>query len=87
LKKIASENEFKEAPKLQKVNPDAKTEVIINFLHPFYLYVKEEYILKSKDFNVFLKDLVNNYNLQNDGRRDINNIKISRLLKERNIIG
>ena len=86
-KTIASESDFKEAPELQKVNTDAKTEVIIKNLHPFYVFVKEEYILKSKNFNVFLKDLVYNYNLQNDGRRDINNIEISRLLKEINIIG
>ena len=72
-KTIASESDFKEAPELQKVNTDAKTEVIIKNLHPFYVFVKEEYILKSKNFNVFLKDLVYNYNLQNDGRRDINN--------------
>ena len=52
-KTVASENEFKEAPELQKVNTDAKTEVIIKNLHPFYLYIKEEYILKSKNFNVF----------------------------------
>ena len=86
-KTVASESDFKEAPELQKVNTDAKTEVIIKNLHPFYVFVKEEYILKSKNFNVFLKDLVYNYNLQNDGRRDINNIEISRLLKEINITG
>jgi shikimate kinase len=86
-KTIANETKFNEAPELQKVNTDAKTEVIIKNLHPFYKYVKEEYVLKCKDFNVFLKDLVSNYNMLNDSKRDINNIEISRLLKEIHITG
>jgi hypothetical protein len=46
-KDFAQKNEFNELAELKKIDSDAKTEVIIKHLHPFYLYLKNRYVLKK----------------------------------------
>lgn len=86
-KKIANENKFDEREELIKIETSAKSETLIKNLHPLYKYIKQEYILKNKDFNIFLKDLTKDFNINSEMKNDMCGIEISRMLKEINITG
>lgn len=84
-KRIANESPFNEQSELKNVETEAKSEVLIKNLHPLYQYVKNQYVLKRKDFNTFLRDLTEFYNRDTNSKST--SIEISRLLKEIGIIG
>jgi len=84
-KDFANKNPFNEQAELKNVETDAKSEVLIRNLHPVYQYLKSQYVLKRKDFNVYLKDFTESYN--NHSGSKSSPIENSRLLKEIGIIG
>ena len=87
-KRIMDETpKFNELSELKEITTSAKCEVIIKNLHPLYRYIRETYVLKNKDFNVFLKDLTSEFNISSAMRNDLNGIEVSRMLKDIHING
>ena len=87
-KRIMDENQkFNELTELKDITTSAKCEVIIKNLHPLYRFIREKYYLKKRDFNIFLKDLTSDFNLNSEMKNDLNSIEISRMLKDIHING
>jgi hypothetical protein len=87
-KEYAAQTPFNESVELSKIETSAKTEVILKHLHPIYLFIKENWVLKKKHFNIFLKDLAQMYNEEKKSNKPtLTSIEISRLLKEVGIEG
>jgi hypothetical protein len=84
-KDFAQKNEFNELAELKKIDSDAKTEVIIKHLHPFYLYLKNRYVLKKKPVDIFLTKLTADYNKEKNSNSSV--VEISRYMKEIGIDG
>ena len=78
---------FNELTELKDITTSAKCEVIIKNLHPLYRFIREKYYLKKRDFNIFLKDLTSDFNLNSEMKNDLNSIEISRMLKDIRING
>lgn len=82
---FASKNEYAELSELKKIDTNAKAEIIIKHLHPFYVYLKNKYLLKHKPIDVFLKDLTIDYNNTSSSNNSV--IEVSRFMKEVGIAG
>jgi hypothetical protein len=77
----ANLNEFDEQAELWKIETEAKAETIIKNLNPLYKFIKEQYVLKKKHMDIFLKDLTQDFNIV-EGKSNLSNIEISRIMKE-----
>lgn len=81
----AKNNPFDELPELRDIETESKTEAIIKNLHPFYVYIKEEYVLKNRDFDVYLKQLCEDYN--STSKHKIATQEVQRYLKDIDVNG
>ena len=83
---IANDNEFDEQSQLRNLDSSIKNEITVNNLHPLYKFVKEQYILRKKDFNIFLKDFAGDYNSSSDCKNQLSNSTVARIMREGRII-
>ena len=82
---FASENEFDEQADLRTLETSIKTEIMINNLHPLYVFVKEQFILKKRDLNTFLKSFTDDYNATPGCKHQLSNAGVARLMREAGI--
>lgn len=72
---------FNEQSELYGLETYSKKTNIINNLHPFYKYLKDNYLLKRKDMDKFLKELTDEYN-QNPKLADLKNTEIAEKMRD-----
>ena len=71
-----------ELAELREIETGSKQEMILSNLHPFYIYMKNNYVLKSRPLKLFLCDLVDEVNFDDNIKRKLKNHEVSKLLKE-----
>lgn len=82
--KFAQENsKFDELAEAKKLDTKTKSDTIIDNLALLFKYIKSEFVLKRRDFNIFLDQLTNRVNDLNADRKGepLSNIKVSSILK------
>jgi len=81
-----STSEWKEYKDILNISSETKTDIVIKHMDAVYKFVKNEFLLKQKGMNIFLKDLTNAYNAKNE-RNKREGREISKMLRDIGIVG